>query len=246
MKTKINLIMPMGGSGSRFSKDGFIIPKPLIEIKGKPFFYWATQSIGKFVGLESLTFIILQEHIDQFNIDQKIISYFPNANLKVIPKVLNGAVLTSLEGVEMINNEGPIVFNDCDHIFYCEPFYNYCNEGNFKLDGALLSFLSNDPKFSFLKYNEKGNVIRTVEKVAISNDAICGAYYFKNKDIFVEAAKKYLEVCNYQEFFMSGVYNILAEEGKIIKSFRVNSHVPFGTPEEYVIAEKSNEFERLK
>lgn len=37
MSTKVHLIMPMGGRGSRFSKEGFDFPKPLIQIYGKPF-----------------------------------------------------------------------------------------------------------------------------------------------------------------------------------------------------------------
>ena len=41
-KNKIHLIMPMGGAGSRFFKNGFVMPKPLIEINGYPFLYWAT------------------------------------------------------------------------------------------------------------------------------------------------------------------------------------------------------------
>ena len=34
---KIHLIMPMGGAGSRFFKNGFVMPKPLIEIQKEPF-----------------------------------------------------------------------------------------------------------------------------------------------------------------------------------------------------------------
>lgn len=34
----INLIMPMAGRGSRFLELGYNVPKPLIEIHGKPFF----------------------------------------------------------------------------------------------------------------------------------------------------------------------------------------------------------------
>lgn len=30
--------MPMAGAGSRFYKNGYTLPKPLIEIAGKPFF----------------------------------------------------------------------------------------------------------------------------------------------------------------------------------------------------------------
>ena len=36
---KLHLIMPMGGRGYRFFKDGYSMPKPLIELNGKPFFY---------------------------------------------------------------------------------------------------------------------------------------------------------------------------------------------------------------
>lgn len=38
MSTGIHLVMPMAGSGSRFYNQGYNIPKPLIEIKEKPFF----------------------------------------------------------------------------------------------------------------------------------------------------------------------------------------------------------------
>lgn len=247
MNEAVNLIMPMGGSGSRFSKDGFVIPKPLIEIEEKPFFYWATQSIKKFVNLKSLVFVVLEEHVVNFKIDKKIKEYFPDAVIKVIPKVLNGAVLTCLEGVKEITNEAPIIFNDCDHMFKCDSFYHYCNRGEFsEVDGALLTFESTDPKFSYLECNSDGDVIRTVEKVPISNNAICGTYYFKDKKTFTHATEEYLEKCNYTEYFVSGVYNIMAQKGKIIKKFCVDTHLSFGTPEEYSYAVNSNDFEVFK
>ncbi len=61
MKDKIHLIMPMGGAGSRFFNDGFVMPKPLIKINEKPFFYWATKSISKFVEVKDITFVVLQD-----------------------------------------------------------------------------------------------------------------------------------------------------------------------------------------
>ncbi|GGJ00896.1 sugar phosphate nucleotidyltransferase [Paenibacillus hunanensis] len=243
MSKSIHLIMPMAGSGSRFFNQGYAIPKPLIPINNKPFFYWATMSIAKFVELRSLTFVVLQEHIEKFQIDTTILEYFPTAKIRILQEVLNGAVLTSTEGTKDITDDAPIVFNDCDHMFQCNSFVQFCNKGKFDTpDGALLTFESNDPKFSFLAYDEAGNVIKTVEKQVISNDAICGAYYFKNRAIFAEAVQKYLRVCEYKEFFMSGVYNIMAEEQKKISSFRVDWHLPYGTPEEYEVAKDSQLF----
>ena len=132
MKKKVHLIMPMGGAGSRFSKDGYELPKPLIEINEKPFFYWATQSISKFVDLADITFVVLQEHIEKFNIDKEIKKYYPNSDIITLDHVLNGAVLTCMEGVRNIDDESPIIFNDCDHMFLCNEIYKYCNNGEFK------------------------------------------------------------------------------------------------------------------
>ena len=81
MKNKIHLIMPMGGAGSRFYKNGYELPKPLIEIQNKPFLYWATMSIAKYVDLQDITFVVLQEHIDKFSIDKEILKYFEKANI---------------------------------------------------------------------------------------------------------------------------------------------------------------------
>ena len=243
---KIHLVMPMGGEGSRFFKNGFITPKPLIEINGKPFLYWATQSIVNFIDVEDVTFVVLQKHIDEFNIDQVIRHYYPDAKIVVIPQVLAGAVLTCMAGVKDINDDQPIIFNDCDHLFVCSQFNDYCKEGKFDdLDGALLTFESNDPKYSFLQMDENGNVIHTVEKQAVSNHAICGAYYFKNKDLFLENANQYLDECEYSEYFVSGVYNVMANNNKKIANFTCDLHLPFGTPDEYYEAEKTDEFKKV-
>ena len=64
--------MPMAGRGSRFFENGFVMPKPLIEINDRPFFYWATQSIAKFVDCADITFVVLEEHIRDHAIDREI------------------------------------------------------------------------------------------------------------------------------------------------------------------------------
>lgn len=239
--------MPMGGAGSRFFKNGFVMPKPLIEIKGKPFLYWATRSISNFIEVEDITFVVLQQHIDEFKIDEVIKNYFADAKIVTIPQVLNGAVLTCMHGVANIEDDLPIVFNDCDHAFISSSFNEYCRQENFsENDGGLLTFESNSPKYSFVQMDEYGNIIRTVEKQVVSSHAICGAYYFKNKDLFLKCAEQYLNKCNYSEYFISGVYNIMAEKGKKIANFECDIHIPFGTPDEYYEAENSEIFERLE
>ena len=177
--SKLHLILPMAGRGSRFFENGFVCPKPLIEINGKPFFYWAARSIE-------------------------------------------------------------ILFNDCDHLFICSAFNAFCEKGHFADGpaGALLTFESDSPAYSYLQYGADGNVCHTVEKQVVSHDAICGAYYFKDKRTYADACAAYLKNCEYKEFFVSGIYNVLAAQGARIAGFACDLHLPFGTPDEYRTAEK--------
>lgn len=231
---RIHLIMPMGGGGTRFGNRGFRLPKPLINLQGRPFFYWATQSVKRFVDVEDTIFVVLQEHIEVYALDRRIKEYYPDAIIQVIPEVLNGPVLTCREGLKAVEDDLPILFNDCDHAFICEPFYEYCKWADFAdIDGALLTFVSDSPNYSYVKFDEHGNVAGTVEKSVISNEAICGAYYFRNKKIFNEGVETYLNKCAYKEFFISGVYNELFEQKKRLTTFALNEHISFGTPDEY-------------
>jgi len=264
MNGKLNLIMPMGGGGTRFGNVGYESPKPLIDLFGKPFFYYATKSITDYVDVASLTFVVLRDHVNRFEIDKRILEYFPDAHIEVILEVLPGAVLTCMAGVKNLPEGEPVLFNDCDHAFVCNKFAEYagalvgsdnnsgvaaensaCAE---KLDGALLTFESDEDKFSYASFDENGYVNRTVEKEVISNDAICGAYYFKDKDTFLANAEEYLTKCQYKEFFMSGVYNVMCEHGLKIKTFRTDEHISFGTPDEYeeVLAEYEAKGGKLK
>lgn len=243
---KLHLVMPMGGAGSRFYKNGYMVPKPLIEIHGKPFLYWATQSITKFIDVIDLTFVVLQEHIDNFQIDSIIYKYFPETKIIVIPEVLNGPVLTCLKGVEQITDNNPVMFNDCDHLFCCSSFNQAIMEKKMDFDGALLSFTSTQPQYGYIQYDESEHrIIGTVEKKAVSTHAICGAYTFKNAQLYRAVCNEYLKVCEYGEYFVSGVYNVMCNNGMKVYDFLCDFHLPFGTPEEYELAKDSKYFEKL-
>ena len=110
----------------------------MIEICGKPFFYWATKSLSKLPNIIDIIFVVLQEHIDQFKIDEAILQYFPGAKIIKLPKVLNGAVLTAMEGIKLINDDNPIIFNDCDHAFQTKEFEQFLNS-EIEVDGGLLT-----------------------------------------------------------------------------------------------------------
>lgn len=246
MCTKIHLIMPMCGRGSRFSKEGYDFPKPLIKIYDRPFFYWATRSISRFVELASIDFVILQEHVDRYSIDKEIVKFFPQANIHVLPDVTEGAVITCLTGIEGIKDDLPIMFNDCDHLFKSTALNSYLQgEIDKTIHGLLLTFRSNEDKYSFAEKDVHGNVIRTVEKQVISDEAICGCYYFGNAEIFRNAAEQYLRKCEYSEYYISGVYNIMIKNKECVRTMLTDFHIPFGVPDEYEIAKCDEHYKEL-
>lgn len=240
MKKPLQLVMPMGGAGTRFFHNGFDCPKPLIQLHGKPFFYWATQSICQEVPVGGLTFVILEDHARRFGLEEEILSFYPQARIVKLPQVLQGAVLTCLKGVEALPEDAPVLFNDCDHYFRCRALKEFL-EGGAQADGALLTFTAHEPQFSYLELDDQENVIRTVEKQVISDKAVCGAYYFGSKELFCRYAEQYLKECTYKEFFLSGVYNVMARDHRIIRALPVDLHIPFGTPAEYQAAGQRRE-----
>lgn len=240
---KMHLVIPMAGRGSRFNNYNVNYPKPMIPIQEKPFFYWATESIAKHMDLIDITFVVLKEHVQKYSIDKEIMYYYPNAIIHVLDDVLDGAVLTCLHGIQNISDEYPIVFNDCDHMFSSNHFYNYVHEYNkLDFDGAFLTFFSSDPKYSYAILDENKNVFGTIEKMAASNYAICGCYIFKSKELFESLLKEYLNNCTYNEYYLSGLFNILSSRKSCIQMFETDYHIPFGVPEEYEIAKSSNKF----
>lgn len=238
----LNLIMPMGGAGLRFVNEGYVVPKPLLEIHGCPFFYWSVMSVKRYIAIKSLVFVVLEEHIQKFNIDHVIHDYFPEAEIISIPEVLPGPVWTCLEGVKCIDDDVPVMFNDCDHMFRSDEVIMSLKDG-YDFDGGLLTFESHNPAFSYVRYDEEGRVTGTIEKQAVSSRAICGAYLFRNSNIFRELAGEYIRTCPCSECYMSGIYNIMCERGMSVRIFGTDWHIDFGTPEGYERAKDSPAFE---
>lgn len=238
----MNLVLPMAGGGTRFLQGGFECPKPLLPLRGKPFFQWAAESVLQTLTPERLRFVVLRAHVERFSIDRRILEVYPQAEIIVLEQVTAGAVLTCLAGCEGLPEDAPVLFNDCDHYFRCDALKNLDAD----VDGALLTFRSRDPRFSFAALREDGSVIRTAEKDPISDRAICGAYYFGSVRTFREGAARYLKTCTQREFFMSGVYNELLAAQRRVAALDTQLHISFGTPEEYAAAQQDARLEEAE
>lgn len=237
----INIVIPMAGLGSRFFQHGIMIPKPLILVKNLPFLYYAAESLVRFYDYKNLIFIGLESHNKENILIDNIFKYFPGAKIKLLKETPNGAVLTAREAIPLIDNDFPILFNDCDHMFYSEELRLAQSEFSY-IDGFLLTFASNNPNYSYCLKDDNGKIIGTVEKKVVGFEAIAGVYGFRNVELFDQATREYLMDCPYSEFFMSGVYNTSIFDKKVIKNYNVDFNISFGTPEEYFSVKNSELF----
>ena len=236
---QLHIIMPMAGEGSRFAKAGWTTPKPLIELRGVPLFQRAIGSVA-LPGVEmKYSFIVRQEHIDKQHIDRMIQDILPEARIFSVLKTTRGAVETCLVAEAAIDDDDAVVVMDCDLEFRSVGYNQLVSKAlSLPADeadgGALVSFESDNPRYSYALVDDGGRVLRTAEKEPISNHALCGAYFFGSGKDFKRIAHQLLDDGTHgkAEFYVSLLYNYLLAEGKIVRLATMEEYYSYGTPEE--------------
>ncbi len=82
-------------------------------------------------------------------------------------------------------------------------------------DGFIMTMWADDPKWSYVKLNEKNDVVEVVEKQVVSNEATVGIYNYAKGRHFVKAAETMIEN-DFRvngEFYVAPVYNEMIKAG---------------------------------
>ncbi|WP_455585727.1 glycosyltransferase family 2 protein [Bacteroides sp.] len=235
----LHIVMPMAGEGSRFANAGWTTPKPLIELDGQPLFKHAISSVAA-EGIEmKYSVIVRNEHIDKYGIDVGIKSFLPDANIFSVMKTTRGAVETCLMAESAIADDDAVVVMDCDLEFrsakFIEIIRSILSLPSIQAEGgALVSFESDQPKYSYAELGEDGFVTRTAEKEVISNHALCGAYFFSTGKRFKQIAHQLLDEpeFNKPEYYVSLLYNYMLAVGEKVQLAPMEEYYSYGTPEE--------------
>jgi len=230
----INIIIPMAGSGSRFKEAGYDKPKPFIDILGKPMITRVIENLD----VKNAKYILIarKEHIESEKELVKEIEQKYNATFITVNKLTEGAACTILYAHKLINSDTPLLLANSDQIvdISIQDYINGAIDRN--LNGSILTFKDNHPKWSYAKINSKGIVTEVKEKVPISDNATVGIYYFVRGSIFVEAAIDMIinndRVNN--EFYTCPVYNYAIKNGAKVGIYNIpnTSMHGTGTPED--------------
>ena len=227
----LNVVIPMAGEGSRFSNAGYVFPKPLIEVNGKPMIQLVSENLAI---KAKYTYLVKEEHYEKYNLSYLLKLISPNCNITKVFKRTEGAACTVLLAKKFFDNDKPLLLANCDQYIKWnsqECLYYFSDPS---VDAGILTFKATHPKWSYAKLDENGFVTEVAEKKPISSNATVGIYYWKKGSDFVKYAQKMIEknIRTNGEFYVCPVFNEAIKDGLKIKTFEVEKMWGIGTPED--------------
>lgn len=232
----LDIVIPMAGRGSRFASVGFKLPKPLIDVAGRPMIQRVIDNLRPSIP-HRFVFLVLAEHLAAHGLEKKLQGWAGrNAVCVPVAEVTQGAACTVLLAREHLSDRSDLLIANSDQLVDAKTD-DYVGEARSQaLDGSILVFEDTDPKWSFAKIDSRGQVVEVAEKKPISNLATVGIYYFRRGSDFVSAADEMIEKNRRVngEFYVCPVYNELIQKEAIIKTWKIQKSAMhgLGTPED--------------
>ena len=234
---KIDVVITMGGLGSRFRKMGYNVPKYMIEAKGKTLFEWSLISLdGYKANVNQYVFIAMKD--DNADVGAFISNKceelgINNYHVIVLDYLTDGQATTAMKAAQFWDRNNALLIYNIDT--YVEA--GEMNSAELKGDGFIPCFQAEGDHWSFVRLDETGKVVEIKEKQRISNYCTLGAYYFKTcglyEDLYNEYYTKEQELVNGEKYVAPLYDYLLSKGGEIYISDIAPERVHvLGTPEE--------------
>lgn len=151
-------------------------------------------------------------------------------------KRTSGQAETAWIAIQGINEMKNLVIHNCDTAFNLRIRQVFENSSN-----SLLLFKRDEPRWSYAELDLNGNVVRTAEKIQISDNASVGTYQFASVELFREV---FMQTRHLQEeHYIAPMYNLLVDAGHIVRGIMAHDVFPLGTPED--IVQQGSNLEKL-
>jgi dTDP-glucose pyrophosphorylase len=240
----LNIVIPMAGHGSRFSKAGYVYPKPLIPVLGKPMIELVIDNLKPSCD-HRFIFICQAEHLRNYPLRSLLETKAPGCHVIEVGSVTEGAACTVLLAKPYIDNVDQLMIANCDQ--YIDVDINhYLVSLTPNVDGLIMTMKENSNKWSYIELDSQNNITRVVEKEVVSDEATVGIYNYQHGADFVNAAERMIEK-NFRvnnEFYVAPAYNEMISAGKNITYFNIGTLGSgmhgLGTPEDLEIFLTSN------
>lgn len=233
----LDIVITMGGLGSRFRKAGYNVPKYMIEAKGKTLFEWSLISLQGYNDIaKQYIFIAMKDEkndVEGFIQRQCEKMQLPSYKIIIIDYLTDGQATTAMLAKKYWQREDALLIYNIDT--YVEA--GAMHSAELKGDGFIPCFKAAGEHWSFVRLDAEGKAVEIKEKQRISDNCTLGAYYFKScglyEDLYAEFYAKAENLVK-GEKYVAPLYNYLLEKGGEIYIADIapqKVHV-LGTPEE--------------
>lgn len=233
-------IIPMSGKGTRFADVGYLLPKPLIPVSGKPMILKVIESMPE---ADRWIFIVRQDHVDEYGIDLLIKESVPNAEV-IIDANPVGQASTCMLAMEHILPEDSVFIAACDNAFVYDKEKYARLVADQTVDAVVWTFtddplLEASPKsWGWIKLENDGVTIDTMSvKIPVSetprfDHAVVATFFFRRAQDFIDsfAIMKEEEYKINNEYYVDSMPIFLKKLGKKSVIFDVDLYVGWGKP----------------
>ena len=234
----IDVVITMGGLGSRFRKAGYTVPKYMIEAKGKTLFEWSLISLEGYQDrVDKYVFLAMEDpavDVEGFVRGKCAELGIENYELILLDHLTDGQATTALLANKYWDPKHALLVYNIDT--YVEA--GEMNWQELKGDGFIPCFQAPGDHWSFVRLDDAGRVVEIKEKQRISPYCTLGAYYFKTCELYETLYHEYYDVPRDDlvngEKYIAPLYDYLLSKGGDIYISDIapeRVHV-LGTPEE--------------
>ena len=237
MPTKVDdmFLITMAGLSSRFFAAGYKLPKYQLMLGDQTVFELSVRSFERYFTSDKFAFVVR----DIFSTPDFVRTECQRLGIQrfeivVLESETRGQAETAKLALDRLDsNESIYIFNidTFRHGFRKPEFVDSC-------DGYLEVFRGPGEQWSFVEPGPENRVVRTTEKIRISDLCSDGLYYFRSgetfKELFEEAVAR--DERSKGEFYVAPLYNnLIARNGDARYVIIDSKQIDFcGTPDEYL------------
>ena len=237
---EVQVVIPMAGEGSRFQAAGYNIPKPLIDIGGKPMIQWVIENLKTWdAGIRcKFIFLVREAHLQDpsYQLGQLLQNSAPGARIVPVAQLTDGPLHTVFLAKAHLDMSKPVLIANCDQFLEWD-MADFIRR-SLSADGAVSVFHqpdASDAKWSYVESTPNGTYAkRTREKEVISDLASTGLYFWTRASDLIKYGRqmmmKNIRVNN--EFYVAPVYNEAIADGQVIKVLKCSRMWGLGVPDD--------------
>ena len=229
----MTVLITMAGLGSRFSQDGYTVPKFKITARGLTLFEWSLLSLKDYFD-QPFVLATLGVADRGWLLDSAAKLGIKHVTLCPRTSLSQGQAETANDALEAVAHVEPLWIYNID-TYVARGMYAVGLAG---YDGCVPVYPSNSPSMSFVRFDAREEAVQVAEKQMISNWATVGLYGFKTADLFrsvyAELSRHCLGAVGLKEQYIAPMYDHMLQSGLRLSAPRLDAdavHV-LGTPKE--------------